>query len=639
MKRLFVVAALIYGSYATAQQAEEKRDTASLNEVVVTATKFPIKTSATGKVIIVINRQDIDRSGSRDLAQILTEQGGIYINGATGNTGKDKSLFVRGGRVEHTLITIDGVPVYDATGIGSNFDMRNISIDAVERIEILKGSQSTLYGSDAIAGVVNIITRKSGDKPFSVYGMLSGGSYATLKANAGLSGRVKGFDYHLGYSVLDTEGISEAEQHKDSAVRFDKDGYIQNSFVANLGWQVAPSLRIQPYLRYTKNRGDYDAQGWVDAPNRYGAENLQAGVRNEWTGTPVKLALLYNFTSTNRDYSSSFEEAQYKGGEHFGELNAVYPIGQVKFTAGIDLRHSTSSFTSTSAFVQPLGKDSSRQTQKAVYAAINWTEPKGFALELGGRLNHHSVYGSNLAFNVNPSYLIGKQWKVFANVSSGYRTPSLYQLFSEYGNRQLDPETSLNLEGGVQVFSKDEKASVRGLYFQRSIKEAITFFFDPATFASRYINQDKQRDRGLELDARISFDEKLQLKLFYAYVDGEVATKTAGKDTTYFNLFRRPQNTLTLQAGSQLTKAFFISANIQWFSNTKDVSFEPPFYEQQIVKLKNYALINLYAEYVLLPKKLRLFADVRNLTDSHYQTIYGYASPRFNAYGGFRFSI
>jgi vitamin B12 transporter len=177
------------------------------------------------------------------------------------------------------------------------------------------------------------------------------------------------------------------------------------------------------------------------------------------------------------------------------------------------------------------------------------------------------------------------------------------------------------------------------MYFQRRMKEAIAFFFDPVTFASRYINQDKQRDRGFELDARMAFDEKLQLKLFYAYVKGDVTTKTAGKDTTYFNLFRRPQNTLTLQAGSQLTKAFYVSANFQWVSNTQDVSFEPPFYEQQIVKLRNYALINLYAEYVLLPKKLRLFADVRNLTDAHYQTIYGYASPRFNAYGGFRFSL
>ncbi len=638
MKRVFVVAALICGSYAQAQRAEERQDTASLNEVVVTATKFPIKTSATGKVLIVINRQELDRSGSRDLAQILTEQGGIYVNGATGNPGKDKSIFVRGGRVEHTLITIDGVPVYDATGIGSNFDIRNLSVDQVERIEILKGSQGTLYGSDAIAGVVNIITRKGGDRPISVYGMLSGGSYATLRGNAGVSGKVKKFDYHLGYSLLDTDGISEAEQHKDSAQVFDKDGYVQNSFVANLGWQAAPSLRIQPYLRYTDNKGGYDAQGWVDAPNSYKAENLQAGVRNEWTGSPVRLALLYNFTSTNRSYSSSFEDAKYKGLEHFGELNAVYPLGTVKLTAGIDLRHSSSSQISTSPFVQPLGRDSSRQTQKAVYAAINWNTPEGFALEVGGRLNHHSVYGSNFAFNINPSFLINPSWKVFANVSTGYRTPSLYQLFSEYGNKTLDPETSLNLEGGIQ-FSPDENTSVRGLYFQRRLKDAITFFFDPVTFASRYINQDKQRDYGFEIDARITVEEKLQFKLFYSYVTGDVTTKAAGKDTTYFNLFRRPQNTLTLQVGSQLTKAFFLSANLQWVSNTRDVTFEPPFYEQQTIKLQNYALINLSAEYVLVPKKLRLFADLRNVENLRYQTIYGYASPRFNGYGGFRFSL
>src|SRR6476620_3114751 len=209
MRKVFAVAAL-----STSSQLMAQTDTTgqTLNEVVVTANKYPNKTSLTGKVVTIISRQDIERAGGRDLSQLITEQGGIYINGANSNAAKDKSIYVRGGRVEHTLITIDGVPVYDASGIGSNFDIRQISIDQVERVEILKGSQSTLYGSDAIAGVINIITRKSGTKPFGGYGAINYGSLDTLHANVGVNGKQKQFDYSVGYSYSNTDGISEAEQ-------------------------------------------------------------------------------------------------------------------------------------------------------------------------------------------------------------------------------------------------------------------------------------------------------------------------------------------------------------------------------------------------------------------------------------------
>ena len=155
-KKFFVVAAVIISSKLLAQQ--EDTTGRSMDEVVITANKYPNKTSLTGKVLTVITRQQLERSGGKDLSQLLNEQAGLYISGSNSNPGKDKNLYLRGARVDHTLITIDGVPAYDASGIGGNFDIRNIAIDNIERIEILKGSQSTLYGSDAMAGVINIFT-------------------------------------------------------------------------------------------------------------------------------------------------------------------------------------------------------------------------------------------------------------------------------------------------------------------------------------------------------------------------------------------------------------------------------------------------------------------------------------------------
>src|SRR5947209_56540 len=164
MKKIFVVTALFIGSQLHAQD--------TLDNVTVTASKYSTKTTETGKVVVTISRQQIEKAGSRDLAQVITELGGVFINGYTANAGKEKNIYLRGAKVDYTLITVDGIPVYDASGIGSNFDIRNISVDEVDRIEILKGSQSTLYGSDAIAGVINIITRKGGAKQISTNGVL-----------------------------------------------------------------------------------------------------------------------------------------------------------------------------------------------------------------------------------------------------------------------------------------------------------------------------------------------------------------------------------------------------------------------------------------------------------------------------------
>lgn len=637
MRKIFAVAAVLISSQLFAQTDTTGQ---TLNEVVITANKYPNKTSLTGKVVTTINRQDIERAGSRDLSQLLSEQGGIYINGANSNAAKDKSIYVRGGRVEHTLITIDGVPVYDASGIGSNFDIRQISIDQVERVEILKGSQSTLYGSDAIAGVINIITRKSGAKPFGGYGAFNYGSFNTLHANVGVNGKQKQFDYSVGYSYSNTDGISEAEQPNTATKSFDKDGFEQNAFQANLGIQASPLVAVKPYIRYSKNKGGYDAGGYTDGENYFfTGENMQAGVRNEFILGSSKLNVLYNYNKVDRSYQQPATASSYKANEHYAEAFTVIPFNKLTLTSGVDFRSSNTDQVSGSVWVPNLSSDSVHHKQIGIYSALNFNTGNGFNVEGGGRFNNHSEYGGHFAFNINPSYLIHNQWKVFANLSSGYKTPGLYQLFSNYGNRNLDPENAITWEGGVQFFTKDEKANIRGTYFSRTIKDVINFGFNASTLKFQYINQDKQKDHGFELEAKWKILDQLQAKVLYAHVDGEVTTKAATKDTTFFNLYRRPQSQLNISLGSQLTKAFYISVQANAIGKNKDVTFPPPTYEQKEVTIDKYLLINFYAEYTLLKNRIKVFADLRNIGDVHYNEIYGYNAPGFNGYGGFRFNF
>ena len=651
MRKIFGLAALFIGSQLQAQSpSNPAKDT--LENVTLTANKFSTKTTETGKVVVTISRQQIEQAGSRDLSQLITELGGIFINGYTNNAGKDKSIYLRGAKVDYTLITVDGIPVYDASGIGSNFDIRYIPIDIVERVEILKGSQSTLYGSDAIAGVINIITRKGGTKPLTASGVVHYGSYDTWRANAAVNGSVKIIDYNLAYSHLSTGGFSEAQKPLTATTPYDRDRYNQNSVLATIGVQASRNLRIVPFLRYSKNKGALDNDAFVDELDfTYAAKNLQTGVRNSIGIGKAQVNVLYQLNNTRRNYLDdsvlsrngfySYNQSAYKATEHFAEAFLVYPFKAFRVTAGGDFRASHTDYNATQVSVFGTSKaaqsgDSVKQSQTSFYAALNYTQHQ-FTIEGGGRYNHHSEYGSNFAFNINPAFLIERTVKLFANLSSGYKTPSLYQLFSVYGNRALQPETSMNLEGGTQVFLKESKGSIRATYFNRRVSDVIAFFYNPSTFRSAYINQDKQRDYGIELDGNINLSNNIQVRAFYSYVDGRITTKQGGKDTTYFNLLRRPKHTVNLFLSTQITPSLHASFNLNMIGKRNDLYFDPVTFVSRPVELDSYALVNLSAEYGFLQNRLKLFADLRNVLDKTYSDIYGYNTAGFNGYGGVRF--
>ncbi|TMI65685.1 MAG: TonB-dependent receptor [Bacteroidetes bacterium] len=652
MKRNFLfVAAAFFGSQLTAQQDTTVK---AMDELVITANKYPNKTSLTGKVLTIISREQLERSGGKDLAQILTEQAGVYIGGANSNPGKDKSIYLRGARIDHTLITIDGVPVYDPSGIGGNFDIRNLSAANIERIEILKGSQSTLYGSDAIAGVINIITKKAGNKAMNGNAMLGYGSFNSFRGSAGINGQKEKFDYNLNYSIHKTDGINESTSNSSNA---DKDGYTQHNIMAGFGIQPSKNIRIQPYIRFSKIDGDLDQGAFVDELDyTYNQESFQAGVRNEFSFGKTKLNILYNYNTIDREYIDdsiksqngfdTYSRGMYKGNEHFIDAYAHFSINdKIKLTTGVDFRSSVSDQEYLSiGFYGPYktkySSDSLNQNQLGLYAAMNFNSSCGFNIELGNRLNIHSEYGSYDVFNINPSYLINKRFKLFANFSSAYRTPSLYQLFSEYGNKDLDPESGYTLEGGMQFFSNDKKFTSRAVAFKRDVKDVIFFYYNASTFQSQYINQDKQKDNGIELEASYTIAKNTTIKAFYTYVTGEITTKkSSGKDTTFFNLLRRPKNSFGVNISSQVNEKLFVSSNLSAFGERSDRYFDSNTFQTVNATLKSYALWDVYAEYGFSKNKIKLFADLRNILDSKYTEISGFNTTGFAINGGVRLNF
>jgi vitamin B12 transporter len=645
-KHFFVLAAVIFSNQLMAQ-----KDTSLLDEVIVTANKYPNKASLTGKVVTVINPEQLERSGSKDLSQILSEQAGVIISGANSNTGKDKSIYLRGGYISHTLITIDGIPVYDPSGIGGNFDLRNLAVSNIERIEILKGSQSTLYGSDALNGVINIITKKNTNKLCTGNAALSYGSNETYKTNIGFNGKSGIMDYNTSYSFHQTKGINETINKNNFPIT-DRDKFQQNSLQIGIGIRPSEMFYIQPFFRLSNIKGDIDQGAFTDELDyTYRQKSWQTGVRNELIIGKVKLYLLYNYNNINRTYIDDsvksrngydiYSRGTYKGAEHFIDAYATIPFNKfVKLTTGADLRFSTTKqeYISLPAWGPPSKLDTN-MNQKSLYAALTINTKNNWNAEFGSRVNFHSSYGKYFVFNFNPSYLINKKVKLFANLSSAYRTPSLYQLFSEYGNKSLKPEAGITTEGGVQYYSTNNKLTGRLVAFNRTLKDVIYFLYNPVTFTSLYINQDKQKDHGFEMEAVYKFKGNTALKIFYTYTTGEITTRISGKDTTYNNLLRRPKSSLGINCSTRIGKNFFVSGNIINTGKRQDAYYDNSTFSTAYVTLKNYLLCDIYTEYSFAKIKLKLFADLRNITNTKYTEISGFNTPGFNCYGGIRFSF
>ena len=646
-KKILFVAACITGSALFAQHAPQLRGDSSrvLNEVLITVTKFPQKQNETGKVITVITKEELQRSQGKSLSEVLNRQVGIIMNGANNNPGTNQSIYIRGAHAANTLILVDGVPVYDASGETSQFDLSNFSLYNIERIEILKGSQSTLYGSDAVAGVVNIITKKSGDKPFGLNGLLSAGSYNTYKGSAAISGNNKGRTYFVSYSRLSSKGFSAAYDSTGKN-NFDDDGFKQDALQASYGFKPLQKLETRIYGSYNTNKADIDAGAFADDNDfRFKYGSLQMGTSLKYTLTKSTIRLNYNYNWYDRDYTDDsasvgsfvkYQRGNYKSKSHFAEVYGNFKINKnIELLAGVDYRRNSTDqdyfyFPNFGFLSPPLSSDTTKTNQFSSYASLHIKSEHGFHTEIGSRWNHHNIYGNNFTYSFNPSWL-KNNFKIFANISSGYRVPSLYQLYSEYGNKNLKPESSTNFEAGLQFVQ--EKINARVVLFKRDIKNVFSFYTDPVTFASKYINDDEQKDHGVETEFFLKTD-KINISANYTFIKGKIATKDfSGRDTLYNNFYRKPSHVFNFTLGYNASKDIFLSMHFKSVTKFYEGRFAGLPYE-----MNGYYTLDLYGEYKLT-KVFKVFADIANITDQKYFDIRGFNSKQFNWNAGMIFNF
>ena len=639
-KGIFIAAAVFISSYAQAQQDSTNK---TLDEVIITANKFPQKQSTTGKVITVITKDQIEKSSGKTVGQLLNEQVGISISGALNNLGSDQTVYLRGASAGRTLILMDGIPVYDPSVNNNYFDLNLISLNSVESIEICRGAQSTLYGSDAIAGVINIITiKKDVTKPFNIKATASAGNHNTFRENVQLYGKANKLTYNVRYEKLVSDGFSSA--YDSTGIKnFDNDAYNGDVARASLQYQLTNDLSFKTFIQYSRYKTDLDAAAFTDEKD-YSVKNKSVitGFNAHYKKNNISINANYQYSNNKRDYFNdsldvpgfvTFATDNYAGQTQFAEIFSNILISKnFSFLQGADFRYSDfhSKYFSTSSFgdFTTIFKDTS-QSQSSLYGSIIYhTVNEKLNIELGGRLNVHSRYGSNQTYTFNPSYNINNHFRIFGSIASGFKAPTLYQLYSSYGNLDLQPEKSTTYEAGIQ--QKHEHFTTRIVYFNRDIKNGIDF--DNNLF--QYFNITSQKVQGIEFETKIIPIKKISITANYTYLKPteQSQSRVTFKDSSYSYLIKRPANNFNIAVGYQFENGLYISVSGKYAGKHYDVGD----YQEADILLHSYFLMGAYAEYKF-KKYIKLFANAQNIFNKKFFDIRGYNSIPFLINGGVTF--
>ena len=630
-------------------QSPEEGDSLGLREsfpvLFVTAHKGPSKLNRIGKNIFAIPREQLAHSEGTDLSQLLN-QTGFMVNGAYSNPSALKSLFVRGASSKYSLLLYDGVPVLDPSALGGQHDLRMFSSDELSSVELMRGSYSTLYGSAAVAGVLNLRSiRPDSNRPLVVDGYLGLGNLNTYQGNLKLHGSLLGpqkgglgLSYLIDLGRKQSKGISEAlPPSTQRGEEFDLDGFYRNNLSTSLELRYKDVL-IKPYLRHTFLSHSYDASGFVDSPAHQHRGDLNVGgIDIDWqygkaSDLRIKLSQQQRFRKYIRpDYVNPQLEAEdtYRGLFRFADLYTNLRLSsRMSLLAGTEYRYEGT----PTAHVDTVKRES-----VAPYLIFQFNPFSSLHMELGSRLNWYTKYGTQLSYDVNPFVLLSEYTKVYASYATSFIAPNLFELTDpSYGNLELTPEQSESIEIGVVSQPKVRSSSSYGLriggrvaLFHRDIQDVI------AWETTGYTNRDQQIDQGLEVEPILYLGNDLRIDIAYGFVSGRVTVDEKQER----RLIRLPQHNYRAQIQWTPHNRLLLRTNMQLVGKRLDTDFSslPPSEE----RLSSYSLYDLYLAYTPLKKSsLRLFVDLKNIfNEKDYAEIIGYKVPGMRFLLGLRFKF
>ena len=616
---LGVLALATFFSYA------QKSDTLKINNlkvVVVSDTKFAQSKEKSGKIIEVITAQDLEAKKGQNLANVLSQVAGVEINGNQSFGGKNLGYYIRGGRNRQTAIYIDGVPVTDASGINLEYDLRLLSVDQIEKIEVMKGASSTLYGTSAATGVINITLKKSAIKD------VSGNTYITMGTqNTSDTSKTSAQDFNQGFSVngtihkisymtslnsTETKGMSEA-----AGTDFEEDMFSRVNVLQKIGFKANDQLSFEVFGNYDriKNTFDNSFDGIIanadDLNNTSLSEQFRIGFLPKYKYNKGEFAINAGASTINRKlnitntWANSIDEYNYTGRTISVDAFNKYSFNNQLFIV-VGTQYQYFDMTQKDAYTD-VAREGAKFNLLDPYTTLVYNSDFGFNLNVGSRFNTHSEYGNQVVYNFNPSFSFENlPLKVMASYSTAFITPSLYQLYGPYGNSELTPEENATAELGFESQLLDKKLTINAVAFYRAEKNTIGF-------ASNYINIDGTYNaKGIETSIRYILSERFNIGGNYTFTQVE-------------NQLNRliPKHKGNIDLNYTFKKGTF-GINYQFVDKRSDAYYDSNIWATQAVNLDSYQLVNSNISYELLPNRLHIYGAVTNILNEDFQEVIGY---------------
>jgi vitamin B12 transporter len=608
-------------------------------EIVVTASKAPLERGKFGGSIRVIDSEEIENSGKNSVAEILRDEPSLDVV-RTGGPGGATTVFIRGANSEHTLFLLDGIELNNPVSNARFFNIANLSLENVERIEILRGPSSTVYGSDAIGGVINIISKKAGRGAGARFSF-EGGSYDSFTEKASAEYGAERGSARISILRQDVNGVSAARSESEG---LEDDPYENTAISGRFDIQISDAVEAYLITRNTDSLAAIDnaAGEFGDDPNRKldSRENfLRTGVKAEFIPDVYRAEIALSYSDQRFDDNNDrdprnpddFLRSSFEGDLLDLELIQTLrlaPSQLLVFGLETERERAKSSFVSESSFGpfdDFFGPEEQRTNGYFLESLNSFSEQLSSSFSV--RLDDGSGFDNEVTFRVAPSYSIEEtRTRLRASFGSAFKAPSLYQRFSSFGNPELSPEQSLGWEFGFDQESFDSALKWGLTFYRNEIDDLITF--DSQSFVFENINEASLE--GFEAYAELQMSEDFSLGFDYSYNDAE--DKETGEQ-----LLRRAQQHSSVSLNyTEPTSSSVFSVSYRLIGHRFDNDFSS--FPAARKRLPSYEVLDLSLR-TPVSETLTLFARIDNLFDRKYEDVLGYNNLGLAAYGGFEVSL
>lgn len=631
--RLRPLAALLPLTFIAPAQAEL---VTALEPTVVTATRQSQRANEAIAEVTIIERQDIEQVGpSATLGELLSRVAGVEL-GRSGGRGADESLFIRGANSGHTLVLIDGIRISSATTGTTALQM--IPVSQIERIEVLRGPASALYGSDAIGGVVQIFTKAPGDAPLlsAQIGVGSASAYETSVAHAN---RIGGLSYGIKAGLSGTQGINAIESPKYPGYNPDRDGYRNSNLNFNASYNFDKDTEVGAGLFNSVSTSGYDGYKWDSKAYRNVDSNLNYQMKHRVSG-----AFAYASVAPTTFWKSTLKIAQGEDRTEspesvIGDPISFFKTTQNQYTWQNDLKLPLgSALLALERLEQEVDstKNYSLKSRTINSAIVGWNAVAGaHAFQANLRSDDNSQFGQHETWLLGYGYQLAPAWRATTSYGTAFKAPTMNELYFPLtpgvgvGNANLKPEESRNAEASLRFQQGTTQARIT--YFRNTINNLIEWTTDPVTYFSSPANVGQAVIDGVEVSAGTALGNWL-LNANTTFQDP--------RDTDHDQQLRRRAKAFGMASATYVAGAF--KGGIEF--KAVGGRYDDPYWKTGLnrVHMGGYALTNLFASYAF-DKHWQAFARIDNLFDRNYDVARSvsviYGTPGLTAFGGIRYTF